>query len=157
MADSGGLRGDPGAVQSFMSSYSRVVLAFVVAPLSCGPVFVVGNFAVLLLVDGASAFRDLLGLSLGAVMIVVPVAYGAAAILGIPALLVLRAANRLTGMYVVSSAGIAGLTLAALFSILTLSVQPMHFIAGVSGTVAAWVWWRIAAGSWALRHPLVIF
>ncbi len=124
----------------------RVTFAFFTAPAICAPVFVVVSFAALFIVDGASAFRDVLSLLIGSVIIVLPAAYAVEVFVGYPLYLALRASNRLNARYVIASGTIVGMLVATLFALATQSADFMVFVAGASGGAAAFVWWQIVAG-----------
>jgi hypothetical protein len=130
----------------------RVAVAFCVAPAVCAPVFILGNFFALFIADGTSAFRDLLALTIGGFVVVLPVAYIAEGVLGIPLFLILRSRYRLNRSAVIVGGGTIGVVGVTLAAMVAQAIEPAMFIAGGSGIVAAAFWWRIATGDWAARR-----
>ena len=126
----------------------RVAVAFWVAPAVCAPVFILGNFIALFIADGTSALRDLLGLTIGAFVVVLPIAYLAEGLLGIPLFFILRSRRRLSLMSVILGGGVIGFVGVTLAVMVVQAIEAAMFIAGSSGVVAAALWWRIATGAW---------
>ena len=126
----------------------RIAAAFWLAPIACIPVFIIGNFVHLLVSDGMSAIRDLIVLAIGSIIIVLPAAYLAEGLFGIPLYFFLKKIRRLRPAIVVLAGGLIGLSVSTAVAIAAEAVEPMMFIAGSGGFVAGACWWRIANGSW---------
>lgn len=129
----------------------RVAVAFWVAPAVCAPVFILGNFVALFIADGTSALRDLPALTIGAFVVVLPIAYVAEGVLGVPLFLILRSRARLSLASVIAGGGAIGFVGMTIAVMAVQTLETAMLIAGGSGAVAAALWWRIATGAWTAQ------
>ena len=137
-------------------SRSRLLLAFLIAPLGAPVAYVVGTLAVQLLRRGSAVSAlSMLDLVIGVFTLGAPCAYVAAIVVGAPIYFVLRRLgllNRWTVWLAAAAIGVAGaMVLAPYLRGDLFSIRFPWWVAALLGVVSAELFWRLQAS----REPRV--